>query len=183
MSMIQNEKTPRRGLTIVFTGDGKGKTTAALGTLVRACGHGLSVGVLQFIKGSGLVTGESLTAQKMDIDFLTLGDGFTWRKNDLENSHRIALEAWEEAQRWICSQSYDLIVLDEITYLFRYHWLDVQVVIEWLKQNKPAGLHLILTGRYAPMELIEFADLVTEMREIKHPLRSQGIPAQAGIEY
>jgi cob(I)alamin adenosyltransferase len=176
-------KRSTRGLNIVFTGNGKGKTTAAMGTIFRAYGQGLSVGVIQFIKSPGLIYGEATSAVKMSIPFRSLGDGFVRNQTEQDAPRTAAICAWEEAQRMICSQSYDLLILDEITYLFYFNWLDVNEFIAWVKQNKPPLMHLVMTGRYAPSELIDFADLVTEMREIKHPFRDQGIPAQAGVDY
>ena len=173
----------RKGLNIVFTGVGKGKTSAAMGILMRARGHELKAGVTQFIKGGDWSTGESLLAALLDIPFESLGDGFTWQKSDHQRSSRIAQRAWAEAQCWIKDSEYDVIILDEITFLFFLEWLDVQECINWVRRNKPPSLHLIWTGRYAPPALIDFADLVTEMKLIKHPLAEQGLPAQPGIDY
>jgi cob(I)alamin adenosyltransferase len=174
---------PARGLIIVFTGNGKGKTSAAMGILARANGHDLSVGVIQFIKSQERSYGEAKTAKKLTVPFQSMGDGFVRKQIDQTGARNVALFAWEEAQRWICSQEYDVLILDEITYLFHFKWLDVNETIAWIQQNKPAAMHLVMTGRNAPVELIKFADLVTEMREIKHPFREQGIPAQVGIDY
>lgn len=171
------------GLIIVFTGNGKGKTSAAMGILARATGQGLRVGVIQFIKSPERTYGESITAKRLNIPFQSMGDGFVFRRKDQSQALKAAQAAWEEAQRWICSQNYDVIILDEITYLFAYGWLDPKQVISWLKENKPLHLTLVMTGRNAPPELIEFADLVTEMCEIKHPFKEQNIPAQRGIDY
>ena len=171
------------GLTIVFTGNGKGKTSAALGIALRAWGHNLSVGVIQFIKSAGRPYGEALAAQQMGIRFQTLGAGFTWCDADQKASKEMATKAWKEAQKWIVSNAFDVILLDEMTYLFYFRWLDVNEVISWLKQYKPPLLNLIITGRNAPRELVAFADLVTEMQEIKHPLREQGISAQIGVDF
>lgn len=186
---MKNESKPpckqTHGLTILFTGNGKGKTSAAMGILARANGRDLVVGVIQFIKSPGRGYGEANTAKKLSVDFESLGDGFVKKGAGAERSksQNTALAAWEEAQRWICSQKYDVLILDEITYLFHFKWLDVNEFIVWLGQNKPPALHLVMTGRYAPPELIDFADLVTEMQEIKHPFREQGLPAQAGVDY
>ncbi len=180
---IKQKQGTAKGLVILFTGNGKGKTTAAMGILARASGRDLAVGVIQFIKSPDRIYGEACTAQKLHIPFQSLGDGFVWNHPDQTGAQSIALAAWEEAKRWIGSQQYDVLILDEVTYLFHFQWLDVNDFIAWLKQHKPASLHLVLTGRYAPKELIEYADLVTEMREIKHPFREQGIPAQLGVDY
>jgi len=174
---------PIRGLNIVYTGNGKGKTTAAMGAVLRAYGHDLSTGVIQFIKSPELTYGEAAAAVKLKIPFQSLGDGFVIHRSDKAAARDIAISAWEEAQLWICSGEFDLIILDEITYLFYLKWLEVDDFIAWIRQNKPSTLHLVMTGRNAPDELIEFADLVTEMREIKHPFRSQGIPAQLGVDF
>ena len=174
---------PAKGLIIVFTGNGKGKTTAAMGILARASGQNLSVGVIQFIKSSSRACGEAVTAEKLHIPFQSMGDGFVRKPASQAESQAAALRAWEEAQKWISDQAFDLLILDEITYLFYFNWLDVNETIAWIKEHKPAAMHLVLTGRYAPPELIEYADLVTEMQEIKHPFRQQHIPAQLGIDY
>jgi cob(I)alamin adenosyltransferase len=177
-----NNRNPQ-GLNIVFTGNGKGKTTAAMGTLLRAYGQGLSVGVIQFIKSPNRTYGEASTALQLDITFHSLGDGFVRKQSVQEESRVAAINAWKEAQRMISSQDYDLLVLDEITYLFQFKWLDIHEFITWIRQNKPSSMHLVMTGRYAPSELIEYADLVTEMQEIKHPFRDQGLQAQVGVDY
>jgi cob(I)alamin adenosyltransferase len=172
----------RQGLVIVNTGNGKGKSTAAFGTLFRAWGRGMRVCVVQFLKAETGNWGEIQAARKLDIEWHSLGDGFTWLSKDLEQSGEKARHAWQVTQEKIASGQYDLILIDELTYTFRYKWLDVIEVIAWLKEHKPPELHLIITGRDAPPELIEYADLVTEMREIKHPYE-RGIKAQAGIEF
>jgi cob(I)alamin adenosyltransferase len=172
-----------RGLNLVFTGNGKGKTSAAMGILARASGHGLRVGVIQFIKSQERTYGEALTAKRLNIPFQTLGSGFIFRRTDQSQAREAARKAWEEARAWIGSQNYDVIILDEITYLFAYGWVDVKEAVTWLEENKPPVLSLVMTGRKAPPELIEYADLVTEMQEIKHHYREQKIPAQRGIDY
>jgi cob(I)alamin adenosyltransferase len=112
-----------------------------------------------------------------------MGDGFVFYRVNSPEARNAALDAWNEARRQITSDSCDVIILDEITYLFKYGWLDITPTMDWLKKNKPESLHLILTGRDAPRELIEYADMVTEMREVKHPLREQNIPAQKGVDF
>jgi cob(I)alamin adenosyltransferase len=174
----------KKGLVIVHTGNGKGKTTAALGMLLRAWGRGMKVGVIQFIKHENARYGEIRAAERMgQIDWLSTGDGFTWTSQDMDETEAKARHGWQLAQERIASDQYDLLLLDEFTYPLHYGWLETEAVIAWLKANKPARLHLVITGRYAPEALIEYADLVTEMREIKHPYKEQGIRAQAGIEY
>ena len=176
------EKKIKKGLVIVNTGNGKGKSTAAFGTVLRAWGRGLRVCVIQFIKAETSNYGEIQAARKLQIEWHSLGDGFTWLSKDIEKTADRARHAWTFAQEKIASGNYDLIVLDEMTYAFHHGWVDVNAMIAWLRDHKPPMLHVIITGRDAPEELIEFADLVTEMREIKHPFQT-GIKAQAGIEF
>ena len=176
------EKKIKKGLVLVNTGYGKGKTTAALGVLFRAWGRGLRVCVVQFIKAETGNWGEIQAARKLGIEWSAMGDGFTWLSKDLDASGDKARAAWRIAQEKIASGKYDLILLDEMTYTFHQQWLDVNEVIAWLKANKPPMLHLTITGRDAPQELIEYADLVTEMTKVKHPF-DEGILAQAGIEF
>lgn len=174
----------KKGLIIVNTGTGKGKTTAALGVLLRAWGRKMRVGVLQFLKNDGARFGEIRAAERMgQIDWLSAGDGWTWTSKDMDETVARAQAAWAMAQARIVGGEYDLLLLDEFTYPLHYGWLDVQEVVAWLEEHKPPMLHLVITGRHAPPPLIELADLVTEMREIKHPFAQQGIRAQAGIEY
>ena len=174
----------KKGLVIVNTGTGKGKTTAALGVMTRAWGRKMRVGVLQFLKNENARFGEIKAAEQMgSIDWISTGDGWTWTSHDMDETEARAKHGWQIAQERIVSGNYDLLILDEFTYPLHYGWLDTIAVIEWLQANKPPMLHLIITGRYAPQALIDYADLVTEMREIKHPLKVEGIRAQAGIEY
>jgi cob(I)alamin adenosyltransferase len=174
----------KKGLVIVNTGNGKGKTTAALGMMLRAWGRQMKVGVIQFIKHEKARYGEIKASERMgEIDWISSGDGFTWTSQDTGETEAKAHHGWQLAQAWIASGHYELLILDEFTYPLHYGWLDTSEVIEWLKANKPPMLHLIITGRYAPEALIDYADLATEMRQIKHPLKEQGIRAQAGIEY
>jgi cob(I)alamin adenosyltransferase len=172
----------KKGLVIVNTGNGKGKSTAAFGLLLRAWGRGLRVCVVQFIKSETGKWGEIKAAQKLGIDWFTTGDGFTWTSKDMDETVARALAGWEVAKEKITSNNYDVIVLDEFTYAMYFAWLDTNQVIDWLKANKPENLHLVITGRDAPDELIEYADLVTEMLEVKHPYQN-GILAQAGVEF
>jgi len=172
----------KKGLVIVNTGDGKGKTTASLGVILRAWGRGFHICMIQFIKSSTANTGEVKAAKKLGIEWYKTGDGFTWRSKDLEETTARARHGWELAQEKIASGEYDLIVLDEFTYALHFGWLDTAEVIDWLRANKPQNLHLVITGRSAPPELIAYADLVTEMNLIKHP-HEQGIKGQPGIEF
>lgn len=173
----------KKGLVIVNTGKGKGKSTAAFGVVLRAWGRGMRICVIQFIKSEKGKWGEVKAAKKLGIDWISTGDGFTWRSKNMDETIARAQHGWKMAQEKITSGGYDLIVLDEFTYPLDFEWLDVNEVINWLEENKPSMLHLIITGRNAPQELIDYADLVTEMKEIKHPFEDQEISAQPGIEY
>ena len=172
----------RKGLVIVNTGDGKGKTTAALGVLFRAWGRGMDVQVFQFIKNTGSRFGESRAADKLDIPWSAMGDGFTWLSKDIDASADMARAQWEEASKAILTGMHEIVILDEFTYPLVFGWVDVDSVLDVLGR-RPEMMHVIITGRNAPEALIEFADLVTEMREIKHPFNEQGIRAQPGIEF
>ena len=172
----------KKGLLIVNTGEGKGKTTAALGMVLRAWGRGFRICMIQFIKAETGQWGEIKAAKKLGIEWLTTGDGFTWTSKDMDETTARALHGWEIAKEKIASNQYDLIVLDEFTYALHFGWLDTGEVLEWLRLNRPPSLHLVITGRSAPEALIEQADLVTEMRLIKHPY-DQGVQAQPGIEF
>ena len=172
----------KKGLLIVNTGDGKGKTTAALGMVLRAWGRGFRICVIQFIKAETGQWGEIKAAKKLGIEWHTTGDGFTWTSKDMDETTARALHGWEIAKEKIASNQYDLIVLDEFTYALHFGWLNTGEVLEWLRLNRPPSLHLVITGRSAPEALIEQADLVTEMQLIKHPY-DQGIQAQPGIEF
>ncbi len=172
----------KKGLVIVNTGHGKGKSTAAFGLMTRAWGRGMRVCVIQFIKHANAKFGEHRAAKKMGIEMLAMGDGFTWVARDLDESAARGRHGWALAQAKIASGDYDLIILDEFTYTFKYGWLGVDEVIAWLRANKPPMLHLVITGRDAPQALIDYADLVSRIEAVKHPL-AQGIRGQAGIEY
>ena len=169
------------GLVIVNTGQGKGKTTAALGMLLRAWGWGMKVVMLQFIKSAKADWGEHKAARRMGVEILSLGTGFTWKDRNTQMARQRATELWDLAKEKISSGEYDMVILDELSYPFKYGWLSTAEVLEVLR-NRPKGLHVVITGRDFPQECIDFADLVTEMREIKHPLRT-GIKAQPGIEF
>ncbi|RVT91279.1 cob(I)yrinic acid a,c-diamide adenosyltransferase [Sphingomonas crocodyli] len=176
-------KTIEKGLLIVHTGKGKGKTTAALGMVVRAIGHGKKVGVVQFVKGA-MATGEKAVfdAFPNQIEFKPMGEGFTWDTQDRARDIAVAREAWDEVKRMILDPSYDMVLADELNIVLRYDYLPVDEVIEVLKA-KPEMTHVIVTGRNAPDAVIEIADLVTEMTLVKHPFREQGVKAQAGVEF
>ncbi len=171
----------KKGLIIVYTGNGKGKTTAALGVALRASGYGMKVSMLQFFKGKWKY-GELRSAPKLGtFEIRPMGHGFTWESKDIEIDKRMVREAWQAASAEILSGKYDLVILDEINYALSYGFLPVEDVVNFLKK-KPEMLHVILTGRNAKPEVIEIADMVTEMREIKHPFR-KGIVAQKGIDF
>lgn len=173
----------QKGLVIVNTGNGKGKTTAALGILTRAWGREMRIGGIQFFKHANANFGELRAMERMGVTLTPMGDGFTWTSRDMDETQAKALHGWECAKQRILSGDYDIFLLDEFTYLLHFGWLDVNEVVAWIAQHKPPMLHLIITGRDAPPQLIAMADLVTEMREIKHPFREQGIRAQKGIEF
>jgi cob(I)alamin adenosyltransferase len=171
-----------KGLLIVFTGNGKGKTTAALGMAVRAAGHSMRTLILQFIKGSWAYGELQSLEQIQQIGIKPLGSGFTWKKESLDEDRRLAEAGWEQALFEMKRGYYDIIVLDELNVVLSYGLLAKEAVLRGL-QNRPPGLHIVVTGRNAPDELIEIADLVTEMKEIKHPFRDQGLKALKGIEF
>ena len=179
--MVMNKKI-KKGLVIVNTGNGKGKSTSAFVVLLRAWGRGFRICVVQFIKAETGQWGEIKAAKKLGIDWFTTGDGFTWTSKDMDETIARAINGWEIAKEKISSRNYDLIILDEFTYTLHYGWLNTIEVIDWLKANKPEDMHLIITGRDAPIAFIEYADLVTEMLEVKHPYQ-KGIQAQPGIEF
>ena len=172
----------KKGLLIVLTGNGKGKTTSALGMAFRAIGHGFRVCVIQFIKGNWKY-GELESAKRFDdlLDFHVMGKGFTWDSDNLEEDTKIAREAWNFAKEAINSGKYKMVILDELTYLIKYKMVNEDEIVNFLL-NRPDDLDVIVTGRDASKLLIESADLVTEMVSIKHPYDS-GIKAQKGIEY
>ncbi|MFC1526891.1 cob(I)yrinic acid a,c-diamide adenosyltransferase [Candidatus Latescibacterota bacterium] len=170
-------------MVIVHTGLGKGKTTAALGMVMRAWGHGMRIGVIQFIKSPEVTTGEARAARSMEVDWTATGDGFTWEGGDLAASRDQALRGWELAQDKVTSGDYDVLILDEFAHPLSFGWIDPVEVVEWLQAHRPAPLHVIITGAVAPPELVDYADLVTEMRLVKHPYADRGVPAQRGIEF
>jgi cob(I)alamin adenosyltransferase len=175
-------KTEERGLLIVHTGKGKGKSTAAFGMVFRAIGHGFPVGIVQFVKGAW-GTGERDVLEKFPelVTIKAMGEGFTWDTQDRQRDLAAARAAWEQAKAMIVDPRYRMVLLDELNIVLRYDYLPLDEVIEVLR-SKPRDLHVIVTGRNAKDELIEIADLVTEMTEIKHPFRS-GVKAQAGVEF
>ncbi|MAY61292.1 MAG: cob(I)yrinic acid a,c-diamide adenosyltransferase [Rhizobiales bacterium] len=181
---IMSTKTGEKGLVIVHTGKGKGKSTAAFGMIFRHIAHGRKCAVVQFIKG-GMATGERNLIEERFSDvceFHTLGEGFTWETQDKARDIAMARSAWEKAKELIRDETNTMVLLDEINIALRYEYIDIADVVAFLEAEKPEMTHVVLTGRNAAEELIEFADLVTEMEMIKHPFRS-GIKAQIGVEY
>ena len=179
---IMATKTIEKGLLIVHTGKGKGKSTAAFGMVMRCLGHGLRVGVVQFVKGRW-ETGERGLLERFPelVTINTMGMGFTWETQDRARDIAAARAAWEQAKSLMADPAYKLLLLDELNIVLRYDYLPIAEIVETLKARRP-DLHVIVTGRNAKPELIEAADLVTEMTMVKHPFRS-GVKAQAGIEF
>lgn len=175
-------KTIEKGLLIVHTGKGKGKSTAAMGLATRAIGNGMKVGIVQFVKGVW-ETGERVVLDRFPelCTIKAMGEGFTWDTQDRQRDIAAAQSAWDYAKALIADPSYKMVILDELNIVLRYDYLPLNDVLETL-QNKPKDLHVVVTGRNAKEPLIEIADLVTEMTQIKHPFRS-GVKAQIGIEF
>jgi cob(I)alamin adenosyltransferase len=181
---IMATKTDRKGLIVVHTGKGKGKSTAAFGMIFRHIAHGFPCAVVQFIKG-GMSTGERdlITGRFSDIcQFHTMGEGFTWETQDKARDMEMAAAAWEKSKELIRDEKNQMVLLDEINIALRYDYIPIADVVSFLTEEKPEMTHVVLTGRNAKDELIEIADLVTEMELVKHPFRS-GIKAQIGVEY
>jgi len=178
----KDHATREKGLVIIHTGLGKGKTTASLGLALRAIGQGLKVGMVQFIKGS-VPTGEAILVQQFNlpIEMYTLGDGFTWNTQDREQDMATARTAWEQAVRLLRDTSFDMVILDELNLIIHYDYLPLAEVLTELR-NKRVRLHVVITGRNADAALIELADLVTDMKVVKHPYTA-GIKAQKGVEF
>ena len=173
----------QKGLILLYTGNGKGKTTAALGQVLRAAGHGFKTAIVQFIKNLDN-TGEIKAAKKIfaeHLEIYPMGTGFTWESKDMDELRRAAEKGWSLAREKIESGKYRMVILDELTYALNYGLLDQDEVLEYLAR-KPEKMHIIITGRNASDKLIDLADLVTEMKEIKHPYR-KGIKAMKGIEF
>lgn len=170
----------RRGLVLVHTGDGKGKSTAAFGLAIRAHGRGKAVKVYQFMKVPSARFGEHRLFEQIGLPIEGLGDGFSWKSKDLEHSAQLARVGWAKAEATIRAGEHFLVVLDEVMYPLRYGWVPLAPVLQALRE-RPAHVHVVLTGRNAPEELIELADTVTEMTLVKHHFKA-GVPAQRGIE-
>jgi cob(I)alamin adenosyltransferase len=177
------DKIDQKGLIIVNTGNGKGKTTAALGMVMRSLGHGYKVAIVQFIKGAWEPAEKAVLNKWSDqLEFHAMGEGFTWDTQDRERDIEKATAAWTTSLEYILNPEYRLVLLDEINIALKLGYLDVETVIAGLAR-KPEDSHVILTGRGAPEQLIAIADLVTEMSLVKHPFREQGVKAQPGIEF
>lgn len=178
-------KTGEKGLIIVHTGNGKGKSSSGFGMILRCIGNGMQCAVVQFIKGS-MPSGERNLLKDRFADvcaFHTMGEGFTWETQDRVRDTEMAQAAWQKARELIRDPANRMVLLDEINIALRYDYLDVEEVVRFLAEEKPPMTHVVLTGRNAKPALIEIADLVSEMQEIKHPFRSQGIKAQPGVEF
>lgn len=177
------ERDQEKGLILVFTGQGKGKTTAALGLVLRTLGHGDRVAVIQFIKG-GWEPGEAKALKVFGeaLNWHALGEGFTWETQDRKRDQQLVANAWQQALKYLGNEKHKLVVLDELNVAIKLGYIDVAEVLKGL-DTRPPLTHVALTGRGAPKELIEHADLVTEMKMIHHPFKEQGIKAQAGIEF
>ena len=172
--------TDQRGIVLVNTGNGKGKSSAAFGMVARALGHGMRVGVVQFIKGSFSTGEETFFRRFPEVSYHVMGEGFTWDTQDRERDIASAGKAWRQALAFLTDPGVNLVVLDEINIALKYQYLDLQAVLAALRARPPMQ-HVVLTGRAAPDELIEYADTVTEMRDVKHAYRA-GVQAQKGVE-
>lgn len=178
---MSTERDKRIGLFILNTGNGKGKTTAALGILMRSYGRGMKVIMLQFIKRKDSKFGEHIAAEKIGMEIVPLGDGFTWRTSDMEKDRRFARECWEICQDKLLNSDYDVVILDELTYALTYRWLSADEILDAIAL-RPKWMHVVVTGRDAAPALVDAADIVTEMIEIKHPFK-KGVVGQVGIEF
>lgn len=180
---ILAEKTIEKGLIVVHTGKGKGKSTAAFGMAFRSLGRGMPVAIVQFIKGAW-ETGEAEALKRFDdlASVFVMGEGFTWETQDRERDIAAAGKAWDKAKELILDDEHQLVILDELNIALRYDYVSISEVVSFLRDHKPADKHVVITGRNAKDELIEIADLVTDMTLVKHPFRD-GVKAQPGIEF
>ncbi len=182
-ALTPRARKKRHGITLVHTGDGKGKSSSAFGMVFRAAAWGMRVCVIQFIKGKW-ATGEQKAAAQFDtIEWHALGDGFTWDTKNPEQDIQTSRKIWALCQEKMRSEAYDLLIFDEINYCISYGWLSATEVATCIAQEKPSWMHLVLTGRDAAPEIISIADTVTEMRMVKHAFEQQGIKAQQGVEF
>jgi cob(I)alamin adenosyltransferase len=178
----QAAATVEKGLLIVNTGNGKGKSTAAFGMAVRVLGHGMKLGVVQFIKGALHTAERDFLSTVAHCDFVTMGDGYTWNTQNRDADIATARKGWDAAKRMIESGEYGMVILDELNTVLKYEYIGLDEVLAVLAARGPQQ-HVVVTGRHAPDALIEAADLVTEMRLVKHPYREQGVKAQKGVEF
>jgi cob(I)alamin adenosyltransferase len=178
---IQDGLRRAPSVVVVNTGDGKGKSSAAFGVMVRAIARGWNVAVVQFVKSGKWKVGEEQLGRQLGVDWFAVGDGFTWDSADLEHDKALAREGWAEAKALIAAGRHQLVILDELTYLCNWGWIDTADVVATIR-DRPEHVNIVATGRDAPAELVEVADTVTEMREVKHAFR-QGIRASRGIDY
>ncbi|HBS18370.1 MAG TPA: cob(I)yrinic acid a,c-diamide adenosyltransferase [Halomonas sp.] len=182
---IMNERIARadkeQGILLVLTGPGKGKSSSGFGMLARALGHGMKVGVVQFIKGAFSTGEEAFFRNLPNVDYHVMGEGYTWDTQDRARDVAAANAAWEQAKRMLQDDRYHMVLLDELNIALRYEYLDLDQILDDL-QARPDMQHAIVTGRYAPQPLIDLADTVTEMKVVKHAFKDQGIKAQKGIE-
>ena len=180
---IMATKTIEKGLVMVHTGKGKGKSTAGFGMVFRSLGHGHKVAVVQFVKGR-IETGERMALERFSdlVTIKRMGEGFTWETQDRQRDIDAARQAWDAAKEMIVSGDFRLVLCDELNIVLRYDYLPIEEVVAFLKDEKPDDVHVVVTGRNAKDELLEIADLVTEMTQVKHPFRS-GVKPQEGIEF
>lgn len=171
-----------KGLLIVYTGTGKGKSTAAFGMGMRILGHGMKLGVVQFIKGALHSAERAVLGANPNCDFHVVGAGYTWNTQDRDADMATAAKGWAEAVRMINDGSYDMVILDELNIVLKYQYLDLAEVLHVFGKRRDM-LHVVVTGRHAPAELVAQADLVSEIRPVKHPYQEQGIKAQKGVEF
>jgi cob(I)alamin adenosyltransferase len=174
--------TKEKGLLIVNTGTGKGKSTAAFGMGLRVLGHGMKLGIVQFIKGALPTAERELLGNHANCQFFTVGEGYTWNTQDRDADCAMARKGWSQALTMMRDPQYAMVILDELNIVLRYSYLNLDEVLQELKCRR-SDLHVVITGRHAPPELIDMADLVSEMRQVKHPYKDQGIKAQKGIEF
>ena len=176
-----SSKRRPKSIVLVNTGDGKGKTSAAVGMAIRGVARGWRVGVIQFLKSGKWKTGESKLAEQLGIDWWSIGDGFTWESDDLETSARLGREAWDLAAGLIAAGDHQLLILEEVTYVMIFEWIPIEDVVAAIT-SRPPTVNEVLTGRDAPEEIIAIADTVTEMRNVKHA-HEQGVAAMKGLDF
>lgn len=178
---ISPETTTAKSVVVLNTGDGKGKSTAAFGIMIRGVAMNWNVAVVQFIKSGDWKVGEEKIGRQLGVDWHAQGEGFTWDSDNIENDRAVAAKGWEQAAAIISGGDHQLVILDELTYLVNWGWMDVEPIVEAIR-NRPEKVNVVITGRDAPAELIAVADTVTEMKKIKHAY-DEGILAKKGIDY